>query len=228
MSNHLDLEEQEQLEQLKAFWGQYGNAITWGLILVFSAFAAWNGFQYWQRQQASQASALFDEVERMAAAGDPSKALRAFEEMKNRYPATAYAQHAALLLAKASVQAGKTEDAKVPLRWAIEHGKDAALSSVARLRLASVLLESKEYDEAAKIVESEPGDTEYLSLFQDRRGDVLTAKGDKPAAVESYKKAYASSATKPELQRLVRIKLNALGVDVEPVATQTAVAGNSK
>jgi predicted negative regulator of RcsB-dependent stress response len=228
MSNHLDLEEQEQLEQLKAFWGQYGNAITWGLILVFGAFAAWNGFQYWQRQQAAQASAMFDEVERMASSDDPAKAQRAFEEMKTRYPATAYAQHAALLVAKTSVQAGKAEDAKAPLRWAMEHGKDAALSSVARLRLTSVLLESKAYDEAAKIVETDPEDIEYLSLFQDRRGDVFAAKGDKPAAVDSYKKAFASSAAKPELQRLVRIKLNALGVDVEPVATQVAVTGNSK
>jgi hypothetical protein len=64
MSNHLDLEEQEQLEQLKAFWGQYGNAITWGLILVFGAFAAWNGFQYWQRQPAA-GLAMFDEVARL-------------------------------------------------------------------------------------------------------------------------------------------------------------------
>jgi predicted negative regulator of RcsB-dependent stress response len=228
MSNHLDLEEQEQLEQLKAFWGQYGNAITWGLIVIFAAFAAWNGFQYWQRQQAAQASAMYDEVERMAASGDPAKALRAFDEMKNRYPATAYAQQAALLLAKVSVQAGKPVEAIAPLRWASEQGKDSALSSVARLRLSAVFMESKEYDEAAKLVDTVPADAEYQSLFQDRRGDALAAKGDKVAAIESYKKAFTSSAAKPELQRLVRIKLNALGVDAEPVMPKAADAGKTK
>jgi predicted negative regulator of RcsB-dependent stress response len=228
MSNHLDLEEQEQIEQLKAFWGQYGNAITWGLTAIFAAFAAWNGFQYWQRQQAGQAAAMYDEVERMVASGDSTRSMRAFEEMKSRYPSTAYAQQAALLLAKASVQSGKPEDAKTALRWASEQGKDSALSAVARLRLASVLIESKEYDEAAKAVESDPVDAEYLSVFQDRRGDVYSAKGDKTAAIDSYKKAFASSASKPELQRLVRIKLNALGVDVEPVTAKAEVAGKAK
>jgi predicted negative regulator of RcsB-dependent stress response len=228
MSNHLDLEEQEQLEQLKAFWGQYGNAISWGLIVIFAAFAAWNGLQYWQRQQAAQASAMYDEVERMAASGDPAKTMRAFEDMKNRYPSTTYAQQAALLLAKAAMQSGKTDDAKTALGWASEQGKDTALSSVARLRLVSVLLQSKEYDEASKVVAADPVDTEYLGVFQDRRGDVLSAKGDNAAAIESYKKAFASSAAKPELQRLVRIKLNALGVDVEPVVTKVADAGKTK
>ena len=228
MSNHLDLEEQEQLEQLKAFWGQYGNAITWGLIVIFGVFAAWNGFQYWQRQQAAQASALYDEVERMAASGDAVKTLRAFEEMKNRYPATAYAQDAALLLAQASMQSGKPEEAKVALRWASEQGKDTALAAVARLRLVAVLLELKEYGEAAKLVEVDPVDVEYLSLFQDRRGDVLAAKGDTAAAVESYKKALASASAKPELRRLVRIKLNALGVDVELPVSKSSDAGKAK
>jgi predicted negative regulator of RcsB-dependent stress response len=126
------------------------------------------------------------------------------------------------------MQSGKTDDAKTALGWASEQGKDTALSSVARLRLVSVLLQSKEYDEASKVVAADPVDTEYLGVFQDRRGDVLSAKGDNAAAIESYKKAFASSAAKPELQRLVRIKLNALGVDVEPVVTKVADAGKTK
>ena len=60
MANHLDLEEQEQLDQLKHFWKQYGNPITWGLIVVLAAFTGWNVYQYWQRNQASQASAMYD------------------------------------------------------------------------------------------------------------------------------------------------------------------------
>lgn len=227
MANHLDLEEQEQLEQLKAFWGQYGNAITWGLVLVLLVFAGWNGFQYWQRNQAAQASALYDEVERMVVSGDLAKMQRAFDDMKNRYPSTVYAQQAALLLAKASVQASNTAQAKAALRWASEQGTDTALSTIARLRLSSVLLETKEYDEALHVLQSDPADPEYLAMTQDRRGDVLVAKGDRSAAIDHYKKAFADAATKPDLQRLVRIKLNALGVDLDPTPMVPSTTGTS-
>jgi predicted negative regulator of RcsB-dependent stress response len=226
MANHLDLEEQEQLEQLKAFWGQYGNAITWGLVLIFVAFASWNAFQYWQRNQAAQASAMYDEVERSVGTGDIAVVQRAFDEMKSRYPSTVYAQQAALLLAKVAVPMSKLDEAKGALRWASEQGKDTALATVARLRLSAVLLQAKQLDEALSVLQSDPADPEYAALVQDRRGDVLAAKSDKPAAIESYKKAYAASAAKPDLQRLVRIKLNALGVDAEPSAKQPATAGN--
>ncbi len=226
MANHLDLEEQEQLEQLKAFWGQYGNAITWGLVLIFVAFASWNAFQYWQRSQAAQASALYDEVERSVGTGEISKMQRAFDEMKNRYPSTTYAQQAALLLAKAALQSNKTEEAKGALRWAGEQGKDSALSTIARLRLSVVLLESKELDESVKVLKNDPTDPEYLALVQERRGDVLVAKGDKQEAIESYKKAYAGSAAHPDFQRLVRIKLNALGADTEQTAVTPSTTGN--
>lgn len=226
MANHLDLEEQEQLEQLKAFWGQYGNAITWGLVLLFLAFASWNVFQYWQRNQAAQASALYDEVERSVGTADIAKIQRAFDEMKNRYPSTAYAQQAALLVAKAAVQLDKVDEAKGALRWAGEQGTDTALGTSARLRLTAVLMDAKEFDEALRVLQNDPADPEYMALVQDRRGDVLIAKGDKPAAIDSYSKAYTVSATKPEMQRLIRIKLNALGVDPEPAAKLHVTAGN--
>jgi predicted negative regulator of RcsB-dependent stress response len=78
MANHLDLEEQEQLDQLKHFWKQYGNLITWGLIAVLSVFAAWNGYQFWQRTQSAQAAAMYDEVEKVVRGGDAQKGERVF------------------------------------------------------------------------------------------------------------------------------------------------------
>ena len=70
MAKHLNLDEQEQLDELKHFWKRYGNLILWALIVVFGAFAAWNGYGYWQRYQAVPASAMYDEVERAAQSGD--------------------------------------------------------------------------------------------------------------------------------------------------------------
>ena len=96
MAKHLDLEEQEQLAELKHFWKRYGNVISWVLIAVLGAVAAWNGYQYWQRNQSSQAAVMYDEVERAAVAGDVPKLERVMTDMKDRYAGTAYAEQAAL------------------------------------------------------------------------------------------------------------------------------------
>src|SRR5678816_1203364 len=94
MATHLDLEEQEQLDQLKAFWKQYGNLITWLLVLVLGGYAAWNGWNLYQRDQGSKAGSLYDELERAAQAGDSERATRIFADMKDRYPSATFTQEA--------------------------------------------------------------------------------------------------------------------------------------
>ncbi|MGQ0710196.1 MAG: tetratricopeptide repeat protein [Rhodoferax sp.] len=213
MAQQLDLQEQEQLEQLKAFWAQYGNAITWLLTLVLLAYAGWNGYQYWQRQQAAQAAALYDEVERQAQTGDMAKTLRSFEEMKNRFPATLCAQQAALLVARTAVQAKAPQDALGVLEWLGTQGKDSAYASVARLRHAALLLEQKQHDAALAVLATAPADAEFAPLFAQRRGDVLLAKGSKEQAGQAYLQAYKESAAENTEQRqMLEIKLNALGL----------------
>ena len=101
MAKHLDLEEQEQLAELKHFWKQYGDLITWALIAVFGTVAAWNGYQYWQGRQASQASVMYDEVDRAVISGDVPRIERSLADMKDRFASTIYAEQAGLLAAKA-------------------------------------------------------------------------------------------------------------------------------
>src|SRR5512139_2263668 len=105
MATQLDLQEQEQLDALKAFWKQYGNLITWTLVLVLGAFAAWNGWNWYQREQSTKASAMFDELERAAIAADVDKVGRVFEDLKSRYPRTAYAEKGGLLAARVQAEA---------------------------------------------------------------------------------------------------------------------------
>jgi len=212
MANHLDLEEQEQLDQLKHFWKQYGNPITWGLIVVLAAFTGWNVYQYWQRNQASQASAMYDEVERVLRANDPQKVDRAFGDMKDKFGSTAYAQQAGLLVAKSYYEAGKIDQAKAALSWVAEKSSDEGYQAIARLRLAAVLLESKAFDEALKQLSGTfPAD--FQALVADRKGDIFQLKGDKAQALAEYNKAYKGMDERTEYRRLVEIKLNALGVD---------------
>ena len=219
MANQLDLEEQEQLDEIKHFWKQYGNAITWVLIIVLGAYAAWNGYQYWQRSQATQAAAMFDEIEKVSREGDSEKLERAFGDMKERFASTAYAPQAGLLVAKTLYESGKVEAAKSALTWVSEKSKDAGYASVGRLRLAGLLLDAKAYDEALKTLDSGVSE-EFAALLADRRGDIFMAQDKKTEAKEQYLKAFKAFDERMDYRRLVVVKLNSLGVD--PVADAAA------
>ncbi len=212
MANQLDLEEQEQLDQLKHFWKQYGNLITWGLIVVLGAVASWNGYHAWQRSQTVQAAAMFEEVEKVVRSGDPQKAERAFNDMKDRFAKTAYAQQAGLLVAKMAYEAGKSDVAKSSLSWLVENASDKGYASVARLRLATLLVDAKSYDDAVKLLGTGVSE-EFSALADDRRGDIYVLQEKKSEAKAEYLKAFNGFDEQSEYRRLVLVKLNALGVD---------------
>ena len=227
MANHLDLEEQEQLDQLKHFWKQYGNLITWGLILVLGAVAAWNGYHRWQRDQSLQAAAMYDEVEKVVVAGDAQKAERAFNDMKDRFAKAAYTQQAGLLVAKMAYEAGKVDTTKATLNWLADNAADKGYASVARLRLSAVLIDAKAYDDALKLLGTGIAD-EFTALADDRRGDIYTLQGKKTEAKVAYEKAYKAFDEQSEYRRLVGVKLNALGVNPLADVKTAAVTEGAK
>lgn len=217
MAKALDLEEQEQLDQIKHFWRTWGNLISWVLIAVLGSYAAWNGYQYWQRTQATKAAALYDEVERAVAAADIGRVERSLADMKDKFGSTQFAQQSALLAAKALYAQGKTEAARDALSWVANGASDKAYRDVARLRLAALQLDAKAYDEALKqlTLEFTP---EMSGLAADLRGDVLQAKGQNAEAIAAYQQAWQKLADIPDYRRLVQAKLNALGIDPDAAA----------
>lgn len=218
MANNLD--EQEQLDQFKYFWKQYGNIITWTLIAVLGAYAAWNGYQYWQRNQATQAAAMFDEVERSIASGDVAKVERALTDMNAKFGSSPYAQQAGLLAAKTFYEKGNLDASKKALATVAEKSSDVGYQAIAKLRFASAQIEGKNYDDALKqLTGTFPKDFEPLAA--DRRGDVLALQGKPAEAKAEYVKAYKGLEERSGYRRLVEVKLNALGGDpvTAPVAT---------
>jgi len=224
MANQLDLEEQEQLDQIKHFWKQYGNAITWLLIVVMGAFASWNFYNYWQRSQAQQAAALFDEVDRAVLASDAARMDRVFSDMKDKFGGTAYAQQAGLLVARQYITLEKPDAAKAALAWVAEQSSDTGYQALARLRLAAISMESNNFEEALKLL-SMSYPASFEALVADRKGDVLVLQGDKAKAVTEYEKAYRLFDARTEYRRLVEVKLNALGVDAGPQDQLAIAAG---
>ncbi len=223
MANHLDLDEQEQLDQLKHFWRTYGNIITWALIAVLGTFAAWNGYQYWQRSQAAQASAMFDEVERSVASNDVAKVERALADMNAKFGSSVYAQQAGLLAAKVFYDKSNLDAAKKALSAVAEKSSDEGYQAIAKLRLAGILIESKSFDEATKqLAGTFPKDFE--PLVADRRGDVLALQGKPAEAKVEYVKAFKGFEERTGYRRLVEVKINALGGDPVTTAASADIA----
>jgi predicted negative regulator of RcsB-dependent stress response len=212
MAKALDLDEQEQLDQIKHFWKTWGNLISWVLIAVLGSYAAWNGYQYWERNQATKAAALHDELERAVSSGDLARVERSLADMKDKFGRTQFAQQSALLAAKTLQAQGKAEAARDALAWVASGAADPAYRDIARLRLSALHLEAKSYDDALKQLGLD-FTPEMSGLASDLRGDVLQAKGQSAEAVSAYQIAWKKLADSPDYRLLVQAKLNALGID---------------
>ena len=223
MATHLDLEEQEQLDQLKAFWKRYGNLITWLLIVVLGAYAAWNGWNWYQRDQAGKSSAMFDQLDKAAAAGDVDQATRVFADMKERYPRTAFTEQGGLMAAKVQVEKGKPDAALETLNWIGANATEAEYQTVAKLRAAGILIDQKKYDDALKQLDGATA-PDFAALVADRRGDVLLAQGKKDDAKAAYDKAWQAMDPKVDYRRLTEAKLTALGAAPAETAKAAEVA----
>ena len=217
MATHLDLEEQEQIDQLKHFWKQYGNLITWLLVLLLGGYAAWNGWNLYQRDQGSKAGSLYDELDRAAQQGDSDRATRIFADMKARYPGATFTHQAGLLAARVAADKGQYDAASASLAWVADKASDDEYRAIARLRLAGLLLDTKKYEEALKQVDAVAGGPEFLALAADRRGDILLTQGKSAEAQAAYLKAWTAMDPKLDYRRVVEAKLNLLGV--QPAAT---------
>ncbi|MCE9568428.1 MAG: tetratricopeptide repeat protein [Rhodocyclales bacterium] len=186
-----DLEEQEQLDELKTWWKMYGNLVTGILVALALAAVAWQGWNWWQRQQSVQASALYSGLQTAATQKDAKRARELAGELIDKYSATSYAGMGALLAARVQVDTGDAKNARVQLAWAAENAKDSGLRELARLRLAAVMLDDKAYDDAIRQLVAEPA-ASFAPRFAELRGDVFAAQGK----LDEGRAAYDAALTK--------------------------------
>ncbi len=215
-----DLEEQEQIASFKAFWNQYGNLISWVLIVALAGYAGYNFWNSHKRDQAAQASGLYDELVNSLQANDNAKVQRIAGDVESKFGGTAYGQMSALGAAKAAFDANDLKTAKAQLQWAIDHGNDE-YQSIAKLRMAAVLLDEKAYDAATRLLATDfvP---QYAGEVADRKGDVLAAQDKLPEARAAYLAALAAMDKKNPGRQLVVIKLEAIGGSVPADAKAAA------
>ena len=207
----LDLEEQEQVAELKAWWTQHGNLLLAVVIAAAVAVVGWQGWRWYEHSQAAQSSVLYDTLSKAAQAGD-AKALRdAAGTLVESYPRTLYASMGALLAAKFYFERNDLKNAKAQLQWVIEHSPAEDFRDLARVRLAAVLVDEKAYDEALKLLDA-PHAPAYDAQYAALKGDVLVAKNQLAEARAAYQSALEKAERRDSpFRESVRMRLEALG-----------------
>ncbi|AZY49737.1 YfgM family protein [Bordetella avium] len=206
-----DLEEQEKLDAIKAWWARYGTLLLVLVTVVVVAWGGWSGWKGYQAYRANQAMGYFEALEDAARLGGPDSAARikaAAATLREDYPHTGYAGRGILIAAQALLEQKDIDGARQQLEWLAAQSKQPALQPVARLRLAGLLLDQKHYDAALAQLDNPPAP--FAALFADRRGDILAAQGKRDEARAAWQQAIDGLGTGNPLTQVVQLKLDAL------------------
>lgn len=213
-----DLEEQEQLDELKTWWKQYGDLVTGILAAAAVAVAGWQGWNWYQRNQSAQASVLYSALQQAAAQHDGKRVKDLAGQLVEQYSGSAYAGMGAMLSARAQLESGDAKTARAQLGWAAEHAHDEGMRDLARLRLAIVMADEQAHDDALRTLEKKPV-AAMQSRFDEVRGDILAAQGKAAEARAAYDAALAAASaangtetggTRGPYREVLRAKVDAL------------------
>lgn len=205
-----DLEEQEQIETLKAWWRQHGNRLVNLLLVILVLLLGFMGWRYFESQKSAEASVAFGALQQALMVQDSAQINAAAGELREKFGGTAYAALGTLLSAKYSMEAGDAKTAQVQLAWVVEHSKDE-MRDLARLRLAGVMLDEKAFDEALKQLDNKPAPA-FAAAYAELRGDVLMTQGKHQEAREAYQAAMDGQGKQAAMDnRILGLKLDALG-----------------
>ena len=228
-----DLEEQEKIASLKAWWERYGNALTSLVLGVAVAVAGYNVWGWYQRDRTAKAAGLYEELQRAVIAKDAGHVREMSGLLLDKYGATAYAEMGALLAARTNLDAGDAKTAKAQLQWTIEHAVDPEYRALGRLRLAGVLLDEGAYDDAAKLVAASANtdqSPQFQAAFADRRGDIYLAQNKLDDAKREYSAALALLESRAEgrgYANVVQLKLDGLMGGVAAASSAPPAAGTA-
>ena len=205
-----DLQEQEQIDELKAWWKKNGRVVILTIITFAVAASGVQAWRYYQQSQAQQAAELYSTLQQLVQENNQKKVRETSATIIEKFSSTAYAPRAALIAAKVNYQAGDAQSAKAQLQWVIDHAAEDELRDIARLRLAGMLLDEKNYTQALQLLEAKHN-LFYDAFYLDLKGDVLVAQGKLAEARSAYQAALSKADKKSTYRDLIQIKLDALG-----------------
>lgn len=204
-----DLEEQESIDQMKAWWEKWGTPITAAVCVVCFSFAGWNGWQWWQRKQADEAAMMFAQYQQAVMAQNTTQMQSLAANVLQEYAGTIYAPMTAMTQALVERKAGNIDGAIQQLQWIVQQEKHPEYDTVIRVRLASLFLEQQKFDQALQSLEAAKPTVRQEVLVRDRMADVYFAKGDVQQAKAIWQELLARSDIQNHpLMRLIELKLS--------------------
>lgn len=220
-----DLEEQDQLDDLKAWWTRWGGTISTGLLIGALVIAGVQGWRWYAGNRAQEAAALYTALSEAGRKNDNARAREAVTSLEEKFASTGYAPRAALLYARMLYDAGDRAGAKLQLQWALDHADDDELKAIARYRLAQAQVDERAFDQALATLDAKHP-AAFDGLYADLRGDALAAADRRAEARAAYETAVAKLDPKSQYLQFVRVKLDALGAPGPQAAGGSAgVAG---
>lgn len=206
-----DLEEQEQLDNLKAFWSRWGTFLTVLIVGGTLAFLSWKGYGWYQNQQSAKAAALYEQFNQAVEKKDASQAAR-LTDLQTQYPKARYAALASFAAAEAAKANSEWDKAQTPLQWVIGNST-VDNQSTARLMLADIQAQMGKTDEAIKTLDTVPVAT-YTAAFANKKSDIYVLAKDPVKARAALEQAIAAikpeDAGAKELLEVLKQKLNFL------------------
>ncbi len=205
-----DLEEQEQIDEFKVWWKLHGMKVILGVTAFLVIVGGWRAWETWQRNQAAEASMLFDTAVQAASLNDLKSAKSITARIMENQARSAYATPASWLAGRVNYENGDLKSARAQYEYALEHAKDDGLKQLARIRLAGILFEEKDHAGALALLNKsyEPA---FQGLAAQLKGDVLIEQGKPSEARTAYKLALEKLDDKSSLKPLLEIRLDALG-----------------
>lgn len=202
--------EEEQVEQLKKWWKENGKSVLGGALI---GVAVLYGGKVWLDQRNNHAELASAEFEAMVQDINQDKKEQAADRgalVLGQYSDTAYADLAALAMAKIKVEEKDLGAAKSHLRYALDNAGQEQIKHIARLRLARVFIAEANYDEALKLVNGvDVG--KYEASYEEVKGDAFVAKGEIEQAKTAYNMALQSLDPSARSRRYIEMKLDDLG-----------------
>jgi len=204
-----DIEQQERLDELRAWWSRWGSLALTLVIVVCAVVLGVQGWRWWPAKQTDDAATLYAAVSQAVRENDLAKAKDAAAQLADKFAGTGYAPRAALVLAKLQFDAKDAAAAMAQLQWVIDRADETELKEIARYRLAVLLLDGKQYDETLRILDAKHGEP-FAAVYADLRGDALAAAGRPAESRAAYQTALAKFDAKSPYRNYVQVKLDSL------------------
>jgi predicted negative regulator of RcsB-dependent stress response len=185
--------EKEQIEEMKAWWAEYGRYVIAGIVIAVGLLLGFNYHKSSKLEAELQASDLFESLASHVVDGNIDAAVPVADELASNYANTAYAAQSRLVLARLYMDQNRDQDAADALRELLAMSGNGALKHVARSRLARILLYQDKPQEVLDLLadQTNPG---FAGLYAESRGDAYAALGDFAAARTAYEEALADQS----------------------------------